>query len=490
MTALLVDHDGSVVGQGCREIRQYYPQPGWVEHDAEDIWQAVHGAVKDALDAAPDWAPVAIGIANQRETCLFWDRLSGKPLQRAIVWQCRRSASICEELRAAGLEPEIARKTGLRLDPYFSGTKALWLIHNDPSLRARIATGDVAFGTMDSWLAYRLSGNTAHITDATNACRTLAYDIHRWDWDDGLLELFGLNRRVMAEVGPSAAVRAHTRDTARLPDGLPVAALAGDQQAALFGQACFSAGLTKATYGTGCFILMHTGAEPVSSQGGLLTTIAATADGTPAYALEGSIFAAGAAVQWCRENLGMSLDVSAAAELAASVPDSGGVVFVPAFAGLGSPYWAPDARAAVFGMTRGTTAAHVMRAALESMAFQAQDVLDVMAAEAGAIAELRVDGGAAANDLLMQLQASLAGVPVSRPHSVESTAMGAAFLAGMAVGFWRDEAELASLRVEERRFEPATDASNEQRLHRRWQDAVRGLLAADLEPWGPEPADS
>ena len=479
-------HDGSVLAHGYREIRQFYPQPGWVEHDAEDIWQAVRGALSDVLSAAPDCTPVAIGIANQRETCLFWDRRTGRALHHAIVWQCRRSSAICDELRAQGLAPEITRKTGLRLDAYFSGTKALWLTRDDPTLAPRIRSNDIAFGTIDTWLAYRLSGNAAHVTDTTNACRTLAFDIHRLDWDDGLLELFGLKRHVMAEVGRSSAVCGTTRDASPLPDGLPIAALVGDQQAALFGQACFSAGLTKATYGTGCFILMHTGARPVASSHGLLTTLAATPDGSTAYALEGSIFAAGAAVQWCSENLGLALDSKGAAGLAAGVPDSNGVVFIPAFTGLGSPHWAPDARAAIFGMTRGTTAAHLTRAALESMAFQAQDVLDVMSSESGSpIPELRVDGGAAANDMLMQLQADLTGVPVSRPRSVETTALGAAFLAGLATGFWQDETEIASLRHEERRFQPSANAGAAHRNYARWQASVQGLLNTHIEPFDP-----
>ncbi len=486
VTTLLVGHDGAVLAQGYREMRQIYPQPGWVEHDADDIWQATLGAIAEALAAAPEARPIAIGIANQRETCLFWDRKAGRPLHNAIVWQCRRSAAICDELRARGLEPEIAAKTGLRLDPYFSGTKALWLTRNDPSLAGRIAAGNVAFGTIDTWLAFRLSGNAAFVTDTTNACRTLAFDIHKLDWDDGLLELFGLDRGVMAEVGPSSAIRARTKDAAPIPDGLPIAALVGDQQAALFGQSCFGAGLTKATYGTGCFILMHTGDKPIASDRGLLTTLAATAGSSPASAFEGSIFAAGAAVQWCRDNLGVALDAAGAAGLAEGVPDSDGTVFVPAFTGLGSPHWAPDARAAIFGMTRGTTAAHLMRAALESMAFQVQDVLNVMSAESGfSITELRVDGGAAANDLLMQLQADLSGVPVSRPRCVETTALGAVYLAGLVTGFWQDKAEIAGLRHEERRFTPsASGAATARDAYARWQAAVAGLLGTKLEPLG------
>jgi glycerol kinase len=485
VAALLVDHAGEVAGQGYRELQQYYPSPGWVEHDAEEIWQAVLAAVADALGRAPDCRPVALGIANQRETCLFWDRRSGEPLHRAIVWQCRRSASICAELRAGGLEPELQRRTGLRLDPYFSGTKVLWLRRNLAGLEARIEAGDVAFGTIDSWLAYRLSGGAVHATDVTNASRTLCLNLETLAWDDGLLETFGLNRGVMPEVLASCQRYGLTSGAAVLPDGLPIAGIAGDQRAALFGQGCFQAGLTKATYGTGCFILSHTGNRPVFSSQGLVTTVASTADGSPAYALEGSIFIAGAALQWCRDNLGLVKDWQEGERLAASVEDSSGVVFVPAFVGLGSPYWGPDVRGALYGLTRGTRPAHIVRAALESMVYQSQDVLSVMAQEAGTrFDELRVDGGAAANGLLMQLQADLAAVPVSRPPSVESTGMGAAYLAGLAVGFWQDEAEVAALRREERRFSPAADTTAARRGYERWRSALSGLLKTDLQPIG------
>jgi glycerol kinase len=423
-------------------------------------------------------------VANQRETCLFWGRSSGEPLHRAIVWQCRRSAAICEELRAAGLEPEIARKTGLRLDPYFSGTKALWLKREDAALKGRIQRGDVGFGTVDSWLAWKLSGGAAHVTDATNASRTLCFDIDRLDWDDTLLQTFGLNREVMPDVRPSASVYARTVAASALPGGLPIAALVGDQQAALFGQACFEPGMTKATYGTGCFILVATGDGRFDSTRGLITTLApVVGELTARYALEGSIFVAGAALQWCRDNLGLVQDAADAERLASSVPDAAGVVFVPAFAGLGSPYWGPDARGAVYGLTGAATSAHVVRAALDSMVFQAQDVLDVMREETGLeVAEIRVDGGAAANDRLMQLQADLSGAAISRSRSVESTGLGAAYLAGLAVGFWRDEKEIASLRVEESRLQPSARAPVAGAEHARWRQAVAGLLKTDLPP--------
>jgi glycerol kinase len=484
VTALLVDHDGAVRASGYRELTQYYPQPGWVEHDANEIWAATLTAVGDCLASAPDTRPIALGVANQRETLLFWDRRSGEPLHRAIVWQCRRSAAICEELRAAGLEPELARKTGLRLDPYFSGTKTLWLTRRDETLRGRIARGEVCFGTIDSWLAWRLSGGAAHVTDATNASRTLCFDIDRLDWDDGLLQVFGLNRDVMPAVGPSGAVRAETLASGALPGGLSIAALVGDQQAALFGQACFEAGLTKATYGTGCFILMATGDRRFDSKKGLITTLAPTVgELRPRYTLEGSIFVAGAALQWCRDNLGLVQDAADAERLASSVADAAGVVFLPAFVGLGSPYWGPDARGAIYGLTGVATSAHLVRAAVDSMVFQAQDVLGVMREETGiAISEIRVDGGAAANDRLMQLQADLSGAAISRTRSVESTGLGAAYLAGLATGFWRDEAEIASLRKEAARLQPSSRTSIARAEHGRWRQAVTGLLQTELPP--------
>jgi len=483
VTALLVDHGGLVQSRGYCEIGQLYPRAGWVEHDAEEIWQAVLKAAGDALSAVPGLQPIALGVANQRETTLFWDRRTGEPMHNAIVWQCRRSASICEELRASGLEPDVRSKTGLRFDPYFSGTKALWLTREDAALRAKVAAGEVCFGTIDSWIAWKLSGGQLHVTDVTNASRTLCYDIHRLRWDDDLLELFGLGGSVMPEVLPSSHAYGETVETGPLPAGLTIGGLAGDQQAALFGQGCFEAGLTKATYGTGCFILMHTGSEAVASARGLLTTLAATIrPGERKYALEGSIFVAGAAVQWLRDNLGLISGAAEGEAIANTVEDSSGVVFVPAFVGLGSPHWAPDLRGAIYGLTGATTRAHIVRAAIESIVFQAQDVLDVMASEAPVpIRELRVDGGAAANDHLMQVQADLSSAPVIRPDSVEATGLGAAYLAGLAIGFWRDEQELAALRSGGRSFQPG-DASHGRRVYDRWQAAVRGLIATELVP--------
>ena len=484
VTALLVDHDGAVRAQGYRELTQHYPRPGWVEYDAGEIWAATLAATGDALVRVPTCVPIAVGVANQRETMLFWERAGGRPLHRAIVWQCRRSEAICQEMRDAGLEPEIKQKTGLRLDPYFSGTKALWLAREDASLSRRIEKGDVCFGTIDSWLAWQLSGGAAHVTDSTNASRTLCYDIDRLNWDEGLLATFGLNNTVMPEVKPSGAQHGTTVATGAIPGGLPIAALVGDQQAAAFGQACFEAGKTKATYGTGCFILISTGDRRVDSQLGLLTTLAATVgQGKPRYALEGSIFVAGAAVQWCLDNLGIMGGADEAERLAASVPEAAGVVFVPAFVGLGSPHWGPNARGAIYGLTGASQAAHIVRAAVDCIAFQAQDVLDVMREETRlAIGEVRVDGGASANQRLMQLQADLAAASISRAASVESTAVGAAYLAGLTIGFWRDEAEVALLRREASRIEPSKRTETSRAEYGRWRLAVAGLLQTQLPP--------
>jgi glycerol kinase len=482
VTVLLVDRAGVIRSQGYRELTQHYPRPGWVEQDANEIWAATLSAVEGALESAPQCVPIALGIANQRETLLFWDRKDGVPLHRAIVWQCRRSESICQELRDAGLEDDVRRKTGLRLDPYFSGTKVLWLCREEPALARRIADGDVCFGTIDSWLAWQLSGGAVHATDETNASRTLCYDIDRLAWDDDLLETFGLNPSVMPVVQSSGSLFGATVSQGEIPGGLSIAALVGDQQAAAFGQACFGAGMTKATYGTGCFILASTGEKRVDSQRGLLTTLCAgTGKGAPRYALEGSIFVAGAAVQWCRDNLGIVGDAGAAEQLAASVADAGGVVFVPAFAGLGSPHWGPGVRGAIYGLSGAARAEHIVRAAVDCMAFQAQDVIDVMREEIGVeMQELRVDGGASANARLMQLQADLIGATISRPASVESTGLGAAFLAGLTIGFWRGEAEVAALRQEAVRIVPSQRAETSRAEYARWRSAIEGLLETQL----------
>ncbi len=471
--SILFDHDGQVVATAQREFTQHFPRSGWVEHDAEEIWATQAATIAEVLARAratpSDLA--AVGITNQRETTVLWDRRSGRPVAPAIVWQDRRTAELCARLKSDGHEPEIARRTGLLLDPYFSGTKLKWLLDGDPALRKRAAAGELAFGTVDSWLAWKLSQGAVHVTDASNASRTLLLDLATGTWDDYTLELLGIPRRVLPRVVPS-----------RLPDGeavaviggveVPLGGIAGDQQAALFGQGCFAPGMAKNTYGTGCFMLMNTGLEPLHSANRLLTTIAWDT-GERHYALEGSVFVGGAVVQWLRDGLGLierSADVEA---LAASVPDTGGVYLVPAFTGLGSPHWDAYARGLVVGLSRGTTRAHLARAALEAIAFQSAEVLAAMQKDASQpLTELRVDGGATANDLLMQFQADLLGVPVVRPRVTETTALGAASLAGLSVGFWQSTDEVAANWRADRRFEPAMARDAAAARMRQWSRAV------------------
>jgi glycerol kinase len=454
--AIVFDEEGAPVAAAQREFRQIYPRPGWVEHDPEELWTTQRDVAREAVEraAVPPQRIVAMGIANQRETTLLWDRRTGQPVANAIVWQDRRTAAACEALRVAGIEEPIRRKTGLVLDPYFSGTKLAWLLDNASGARARAERGELAFGTVDTWLVWKLTAGRAHVTDPSNASRTLLFDIDTGEWDDELLRLLRVPRAVLPEVRPSShAFGAVVPGILGAP--VPISGIAGDQQAALFGQACHAPGMAKNTYGTGCFVLLHTGGARIASAQGLITTAAASAAGTREYALEGSVFVAGAVVQWLRDGLGLirsSADVEA---LAASVPDAGGVYFVPAFVGLGAPHWDAHARGAIVGLTRGTTAAHVARAALESIAFQSTEVLIAMQRDAKIeLGELRVDGGAAANDLLMQFQADLLGVPLARPRVLETTALGAAYLAGLATGVWRDVGEIASRWRRERVFEP------------------------------------
>jgi glycerol kinase len=472
VTALIISADGAVASRGYEEFRQYYPRPGWVEHLPEGIWQATLAACQQAL--AGTEPPGCIGITNQRETAVIWDRATLVAPRRAIVWQDRRTAEICERLRQQGHEARVAELTGLRLDPYFTGTKLAWLAENEPDLWAEVTGGSLAVGTVDSYLVARLTGGRHHITDASNASRTLLFDIEAGQWSAELCELFGVPPHALPEVMPSTGVVGHSDPAAFLGLSLPVAGIAGDQQAAMFGQACFSPGATKCTYGTGSFVLCNTGDEIVRSPAGLLSTVAwMDRSGTLSYALEGSVFVTGAAVQWLRDGLGL-LDSAAQSEaLARSVPDSGGTVFVPALTGLGAPYWDPDARGAMFGLTRGTTRAHLVRAALEAIAFEVRDVADLMAAEAPGAPSgdaLRVDGGASSNDLLMQLQADQLQVPVERPVVAETTALGAAFLAGLATGVWSSPAELAATWRLDRRFEPGP---RDERAYERWRAAVQ-----------------
>ena len=471
--AIVFDAEAQPVAVAQQEFTQLFPQPGWVEHDAAEIWQTQRAVAREALQkaglAASDLA--AVGITNQRETTVLWDRATGEPVHNAIVWQDRRTADRCERLVEDGLDEHIRRTTGLRADPYFSGTKLAWLLHNIEGARERAERGDLAFGTIDSWLIWNLTGGRVHATDATNASRTLLFDIHRMDWDETMLDALSIPRSVLPEVHPSSGAIAET-DADILGGAVRIAGVAGDQHAALFGQACLEPGMAKNTYGTGCFMLMNTGAEAVASEHGLVTTLAWDLGDGPVYALEGSVFVAGAAVQWLRDELHI-LDAAVDSEYYASkVPDTGGVYVVPAFAGLGAPHWDPYARGAVFGLTRGTTKAHLVRATLESLAFQTRDVLDAMQADAGLdLAALRVDGGAAANDLLMQFQADLLDTPVERPANVETTALGAALLAGLAADVLDLDA-VAARWTADARFEPNMSDEERGRLVSGWNRAV------------------
>ncbi len=479
-TALVLDSRGLVRGRGYAELPQHFPKPGWVEHDANEILASVHAATRRALEAArvKPRALAAIGVTNQRETTLLWDRRTGEPLGRAIVWQDRRTAPRCDELRRKrGREAHLRLATGLVCDPYFSATKLEWLLAHRPGVQRLLASRRLAFGTIDSWLVWNLTGGEVHATDPTNASRTMLFGLRSRRWEPELLRTFGVPASVLPEVRRSAGTFGRTKHVRGLPDGIAVAGVAGDQQAALFGQGCVQAGQSKNTYGTGCFLLLHTGARPVASRAGLLTTLACSADGGHAYALEGSVFVAGAAVQWLRDGLGVIARAADSEVLASSVPDSGGVVLVPAFAGLGAPWWRSDVRGALFGLTRGSTRAHVVRATLESMAFQSRDLVEAMARDAGTrVKALQVDGGAVANDWLMQYQADVLGLPVRRPRVIETTALGAGLLAGLGAGVWRSPRELAGVRTLEREFLPGHDAHWRAAEWARWRSAVDTLL--------------
>ncbi|MBI1797862.1 MAG: glycerol kinase GlpK [Candidatus Eisenbacteria bacterium] len=479
-TALLIDAGGRVRGRGYAELPQHFPRPGWVEHDGNEIWTSVLAAVARATAAARvrRGRIATIGITNQRETVLLWDRRTGRPVSRAIVWQDRRTAERCAELERRGLRSDIRRRTGLVLDPYFSATKLEWMLANVTGARTRARAGRLAFGTVDTWLLWKLTGGRVHATDPTNASRTMLFHIGRRRWDPDLLDRFGVPASVLPRVMPSSGAFGVTRGVRGLPDGIPIAGIAGDQQAALFGQGCVTAGRSKNTYGTGCFLLLHTGARRVVSRAGLLTTIACGPNGEAAYALEGSVFIAGAALQWLRDGLGLIRRAADSEAIARRIGGSAGVVLVPAFVGLGAPYWRADVRGALFGLTRGTTRDHVVRAALESLAFQTRDLVEAMAADAGRrVTALRVDGGASANDLLMQYQADLLGVPVERPRVIETTALGAGLLAGLGVGLWRSHRDLDRARAIERVFTPRRGRAWREAEYRRWRAAVGALLA-------------
>ena len=474
-TALVFDRRARVIGRAYSEFTQHYPRPGWVEHDPEELWQVTLRVLRQACRRAGvrvrDIA--ALGITNQRETTLLWDRRTGRPVHRAIVWQDRRTAPLCAELRQRGAEDVVRAKTGLVIDPYFSGTKVRWLLEHVRAAAERARRGELCFGTVDSWLIWRLTGGAVHATDPTNASRTLLYDIHARAWDSELCGLLEVPSEVLPEVRPSSGVFGQTA-VAVVGASIPIAGVAGDQQAALFGQGCVESGMAKNTYGTGAFLLLHTGERPVVSRHGLLTTVACDARGGPAYALEGSIFIAGAAMQWLRDGLGLIRRAAESEAIARSVGSTLGVYLVPAFVGLGAPYWDADARAAIVGLTRGAGRAHLVRAALEALAYQTRDVVDAMVADAGArLRVLRADGGAAANDFLMQFQADVLGVPLDRPRLVETTATGAALLAGLAVGFWRSQAELARARRPARRFRPRMRPEVREALYHGWREAVR-----------------
>ncbi len=471
VTALMVGEAGQLVGRGYQEFPQLFPRPGWVEHEPEDIWTATLAACRQALDAA-EQPPTAVGVTNQRETAVLWDRATLRAPRPAVVWQDRRTAAVCDRLREAGHEPRVAELTGLRLDPYFTGTKLAWLAEHDQRAWAGVADGRTAVGTVDAYVVARLTAGARHVTDPSNASRTLLYDLAAGGWSDELCELFSVPRGALPEVVPSSGVLGQTDPAEFLGLRLPVAGVAGDQQAALFGQACYAPGQSKCTYGTGSFVLVNTGDTVVRSAAGLLSTVAWDLGGGLVHALEGAVFVTGAAVQWLRDGLGLIGSAPEVEALAASVPDAGGVVFVPALTGLGAPDWDPRARGAVFGLTRGTTRAHLARATLEAIAFEVRDVVDVMVCEAGiAVPELSADGGAAANDLLCQLQADQLGVPVRRPEVTETTGLGAAFLAGLGTGMWSSTAELAATWRLDRRFEPAAGARDDGR-HARWRRAV------------------
>jgi glycerol kinase len=474
-TALVVDGEGAVRARGHAELTQHYPQPGWVEHDPEEIWTTMAEAARRALGQArvAGGEIAAVGITNQRETVIVWDRATGRPIHPAIVWQCRRTAAACDALRARGVEPLVRERTGLVLDAYFSGTKLRWLLDHVPGARKRAERGELAFGTVDAWLLWKLTGGRVHATDAGNASRTLCLDLRAVDWDAEMLGLLEIPREVLPAVVDSSGVIAETGDLGWLPAGVPIAGVAGDQQAALFGQACYATGSAKNTYGTGCFVLLNTGATPIASGHGLLTTIAWRIGGRTTYALEGSVFVAGAAVQWLRDGLGLIRQAAETQALAESVEDTGGVYFVPAFVGLGAPYWDPYARGTLVGLTRGTTRAHLARAALEAIAYQSRDVLDAMAADARVPRrELKVDGGAVANDFLCQFQADVLDAAVVRPRVIETTALGAAFLAGLGSGLWRSLDALASRQAIERTFSPRLDPAARARGYEGWRRAV------------------
>lgn len=484
--AILFDHDGRPVLTAQKEFPQFYPRPGWVEHNPDDIWSSQYLVARDVLTRAGVAANqiAAIGVTNQRETTLIWDRATGQPVYNAIVWQCRRTAEMCRKLQIKGRSEDIRQRTGLVIDAYFSGTKVAWILENVPGVRERAERGELAFGTVDTWLLWKLSGGALHITDVSNASRTMLYNIHAQAWDESLLELLNIPVSLLPKVMPSSAVYGQTApELFGVP--IPLAGAAGDQQAATFGQSCLTPGMVKNTYGTGCFMLMNTGERAVDSHGGLLTTVGwrLGEHGTTTYVLEGSVFIAGAAVQWLRDELGLIHTAAESEGIAASVPDTNGVYVVPAFVGLGAPHWDGFARGSISGLTRGSNRAHIVRATLESIAYQTRDVVEVMIKDAGLqLPALRVDGGAVRNDWLMQFQADILGVPVQRPAVTETTALGAAYLAGLATGYWASPDEITGQWAVERTFKPKMSAEQRDSLYAGWERAVeraKGWVEAD-----------
>ena len=476
---LLVDVHGNIVSQAYREFAQHYPRPGWVEHDPEDIWTATQNAIAEVLHHTDLKSGIAaVGITNQRETTVVWDRKTGKPIYPAIVWQCRRTANVCTDLKAQeDISAQVKVKTGLVIDPYFSGTKVAWILDNVSGAREKAEQGELAFGTIDTWLLWKFTNGAVHKTDYTNASRTLLFNIDTLTWDDQLLEIFNIPKDILPEVCPSASIFGN----AKIPilDGTPIAGIAGDQQSALFGQLCWQPGMAKNTYGTGCFLMLNTGTKRVESKAGLLTTLACSLNEKPVYALEGSVFIAGAAVQWLRDGIQIIESAGETEVIANRVNDSAGVVVVPAFTGLGAPYWDADARGAIFGLTRGTTREHIVRATLESIVYQSADVVTAMMADASTPLErLRVDGGAVANNFLMQFQADILGIDVERPKRIETTALGAAYLAGITTGVWQDPDELENHREIDCVFSPKMDTHQRQKKLANWRDAIQRLSSA------------
>ena len=471
---ILFDKEGSIVSVAQREFKQVFPQPGWVEHDAEEIWETQLAVAQEALQRAGAGAVEieAIGITNQRETVVVWDRSTGEPICPAIVWQCRRTAPLCDELKGRGLEQLFREKTGLVLDPYFSGTKLRWILEEVEGARERAERGELLAGTIETWLIWNLTGGRVHATDVSNASRTLLFNIHTLDWDEELLEILQIPRSLLPEVHASSGVFGETAEEL-FGAPIPIAGAAGDQQAALFGQACFAPGDVKNTYGTGGFLLMNTGSEPVSSKSGLLTTVAWMIDGKAEYALEGSVFVVGAAIQWLRDELGILPSAAASEEIARSVEDAGGCYIVPAFTGLGAPYWDPYARGVIVGLSRGVNRSHIVRATVESMAYQVNDVVRAMESDAGIhLSALKVDGGAAANELLLQMQADISDAPVIRPRCIETTSLGAAYLAGLAVGYWKSKEEIAANAGIDREFSPSITQEQRDIKVAGWKRAV------------------